>query len=148
MTQSGKDLPRGEAISLRQISHPRSHVVIRVGQHQSSLCYLWALSTAWQCLARLPTPPGLSQDLNPRATKMESPRLRMHLLCALAARSERCGGGGLRTTPCGFLRFPHATPKPDRPLEQSWTWKRLHKQKTVKTDPGGMTSPFWDDATP
>jgi hypothetical protein len=63
---------------------PRSHVVILVGQHQSSLCYLWALSVAWQRLARLPTPSGLTKDLNPCVTKMEFPRLRMLLLCALA----------------------------------------------------------------
>ena len=42
-------------------------------------------------------------------------------------RSERCKVSGLRTTPCGFLRFPHANPKPDRPLEPV---NRSRKQKS------------------
>ena len=38
-------------------------------------------------------------------------------------RSERRRVGGLRTTPCGFLRFPHAHSKPGRPLGHSRQWK-------------------------
>jgi len=116
---SGKALPRGEAVSLRQISHPRSHVVIRVEQHQSSLCRLWVLSVAWQRLARLPIPSGLTQDLNPRATKMESPRLRHASSLRSRPKSERC-----RVVDCGLrLTASYASlMPPSNPID---TWNKV-----------------------
>jgi hypothetical protein len=60
-------------------------------------------------------------------------------------KSERRRVGGLRTTPCGFLRFPHANPKPDRPLGQSCrrgnkkaVTTALGRNPSVKTKGEGM----------
>ena len=56
-------------------------------------------------------------------------------------KSERCRAGGLRTTPCGFLRFPHANPKPDRPLRHSrvvQTKKPLLLHWVVPSGEGGQ----------
>jgi len=50
-------------------------------------------------------------------------------------KSERCRVGGLRSTPCGFQRFPHANPKPDRPLGQSLAWKTKKPLRQTPVEP-------------
>jgi len=74
------------------------------------------LSVAWQRLARpfspLPPPADLTTDNN------GTPPIAPCIFQCSRPKTERCRVGGLRTTPCGFLRFPHANPKPDSFLRQ------------------------------
>ena len=59
-----------------------------------------------------PQPTNLFVDVSGRLLFAPAPSVRSR------PRSERCRTGGLRSTPFGFQRFPHANPKPDRPLRQ------------------------------
>jgi len=101
-------------------------VVILVGQHQSSLCYLWVLSVAWQRLARPPIPFGLSAGLEPTGRKWNPPDCAMHLLCALAPSQNVVG-----LVDCGLhLAASYASLMPTQNPIDPWSKASVENEKS------------------